>query len=208
MRSINSSNHHDHSIERLSKAHTAKHTGVLRPCGNRAMIFPSTGYDKSLRSCDMAVAKPAKTTRAWTFIHGHRRSEQRQTRPGNTAVCTNKLKVHRPRTLLMMSLHVTPSQPLPSSRPAYVAASYTDISERLTRFEQQCFQCFDHSDAILHQICQHFHISSPPHLANHLVMKIVPNSITVIKSSKAHYYSGTRNSTGKGSPRLPCPARP
>ncbi|PPS14394.1 hypothetical protein GOBAR_AA06184 [Gossypium barbadense] len=60
-----------------------------------------------------------------------------------------------------------PSQPLPLSRPVHVAASYADISERLTRFEQQ-----------------------------------------FIKSSKAHYYSGTRNSTRKGSPRLPCPARP
>ncbi|TYJ30334.1 hypothetical protein E1A91_A06G123800v1 [Gossypium mustelinum] len=36
----------------------------LRPCGNRAKIFPSTGYDKLPRPCDMAVGEPAKTTRA------------------------------------------------------------------------------------------------------------------------------------------------
>ncbi|PPS09901.1 hypothetical protein GOBAR_AA10743 [Gossypium barbadense] len=29
-----------------------------------------------------------------------------------------------------------------------------------------------------------------------------------IKSSKAHHRIGTKNSTGKGSPRLPCPAKP
>ncbi|PPS06861.1 hypothetical protein GOBAR_AA13788 [Gossypium barbadense] len=48
------------------------------------------------------------------------------------------------------------------SRPVHAAASYADISECLTRFEQQCFQCFDNIDATLPQICQHFHISSPP----------------------------------------------
>ncbi|PPR90755.1 hypothetical protein GOBAR_AA29932 [Gossypium barbadense] len=30
----------------------------------------------------------------------------------------------------------------------------------------------------------------------------------LIKSSKAHYFLGTRNSTGKGPQQLPCPARP
>ncbi|PPS18255.1 hypothetical protein GOBAR_AA02298 [Gossypium barbadense] len=33
-----------------------------------------------------------------------------------------------------------PTQPPPPSRPVHAAASYADISERLTRFEQQCFQ--------------------------------------------------------------------
>ncbi|PPS11212.1 hypothetical protein GOBAR_AA09432 [Gossypium barbadense] len=33
-----------------------------------------------------------------------------------------------------------PSQPPPPSRPVHVTASYADISERLTRFEWQCFQ--------------------------------------------------------------------
>ncbi|KAK5836088.1 hypothetical protein PVK06_011837 [Gossypium arboreum] len=55
-----------------------------------------------------------------------------------------------------------PSQPPPPSRPVHTAASYANISERLTRFKQQCFQRFDNIDATLQQICQHFHISSPP----------------------------------------------
>ncbi|PPS10580.1 hypothetical protein GOBAR_AA10065 [Gossypium barbadense] len=79
-----------------------------------------------------------------------------------------------------------------SSMLIYDAASYANISERLTRFEQQCFQRFDHIDATLHQICQHIHISSPP----------------PPREPSTHYYLGTRNSTGEGSPRLPCPARP
>ncbi|PPR98846.1 hypothetical protein GOBAR_AA21822 [Gossypium barbadense] len=54
-----------------------------------------------------------------------------------------------------------PTQPLPPSRPVHAAASYADISERLTRFEQQCFQQFDNIDATLQQICQHLHISLP-----------------------------------------------
>ncbi|PPS10369.1 hypothetical protein GOBAR_AA10271 [Gossypium barbadense] len=54
------------------------------------------------------------------------------------------------------------SQPPPIHRPVHSAASYSNISERLTRFEQQCFQHFDHIDATLHQICPHLHISSPP----------------------------------------------
>ncbi|KAK5845955.1 hypothetical protein PVK06_002208 [Gossypium arboreum] len=59
--------------------------------------------------------------------------------------------------------HEDPPSQLPTpSRLVHATASYADISERLTRFEQQCFQCFDHIDATLHQICQHFHISSPP----------------------------------------------
>ncbi|PPS06676.1 hypothetical protein GOBAR_AA13967 [Gossypium barbadense] len=33
-----------------------------------------------------------------------------------------------------------PTQPPPPSRPIHAAASYANISERLTRFEQQCFQ--------------------------------------------------------------------
>ncbi|PPR84560.1 hypothetical protein GOBAR_AA36152 [Gossypium barbadense] len=33
-----------------------------------------------------------------------------------------------------------PTQPTPLSRPVHAAASYADISECLTRFEQQCFQ--------------------------------------------------------------------
>ncbi|PPR88169.1 hypothetical protein GOBAR_AA32524 [Gossypium barbadense] len=32
------------------------------------------------------------------------------------------------------------NQPRPPSHPVHVAASYADISERLTRFEQQCFK--------------------------------------------------------------------
>ncbi|PPR97709.1 hypothetical protein GOBAR_AA22960 [Gossypium barbadense] len=41
-----------------------------------------------------------------------------------------------------------PSQPPPLSRPVHAAASFTDISERLTRFEQQCFQRFDNIDEL------------------------------------------------------------
>ncbi|PPS05903.1 hypothetical protein GOBAR_AA14749 [Gossypium barbadense] len=55
-----------------------------------------------------------------------------------------------------------PTQPPPSSRLVHAVASYADISECLTRFEQQCFQRFDHIDATLYQICHHLHISSPP----------------------------------------------
>ncbi|PPR95622.1 hypothetical protein GOBAR_AA25047 [Gossypium barbadense] len=54
-----------------------------------------------------------------------------------------------------------PTQPPPPARPVHTAASYADISERLTRFELQCFQRFDNIDATLQQICQHLHISSP-----------------------------------------------
>ncbi|PPS05669.1 hypothetical protein GOBAR_AA14975 [Gossypium barbadense] len=54
-----------------------------------------------------------------------------------------------------------PTQPPPPSRPVHAVASYADISERLTRFEQQFFQRFDNIDATLQQICQHLHISSP-----------------------------------------------
>ncbi|KAK5775743.1 hypothetical protein PVK06_043681 [Gossypium arboreum] len=53
------------------------------------------------------------------------------------------------------------SQPLPIHCPVHAVASYSDISEHLTQFEQQCFQRFDHIDTTLHQICQHLHISSP-----------------------------------------------
>ncbi|PPR86041.1 hypothetical protein GOBAR_AA34649 [Gossypium barbadense] len=42
-----------------------------------------------------------------------------------------------------------PTQPPAPSRPVHVTASYADISERLTRFEQQCFQRFDNIDATL-----------------------------------------------------------
>ncbi|KAK5825638.1 hypothetical protein PVK06_020495 [Gossypium arboreum] len=42
-----------------------------------------------------------------------------------------------------------PTQPPPPSRPVHSAASYADISERLTRLEQQCFQHFDNIDATL-----------------------------------------------------------
>ncbi|PPS18676.1 hypothetical protein GOBAR_AA01890 [Gossypium barbadense] len=59
-----------------------------------AKIFPSTGYDKLTRPCLATVAKLTKTTRAWTFIHGRGRREQRQTRPSDTVVCTNMPKVH------------------------------------------------------------------------------------------------------------------
>ncbi|KAL1156681.1 hypothetical protein V6Z11_A08G106800 [Gossypium hirsutum] len=34
----------------------------LRPCENRAKDFPNTGYDKTPRSCDMAVVEPTKIT--------------------------------------------------------------------------------------------------------------------------------------------------
>ncbi|PPR99118.1 hypothetical protein GOBAR_AA21544 [Gossypium barbadense] len=54
-----------------------------------------------------------------------------------------------------------PSQPPPPSLPVHAAASYVDISERLTRFEQQWFQRFDNINATLQQICQHLDISSP-----------------------------------------------
>ncbi|PPS20556.1 hypothetical protein GOBAR_AA00019 [Gossypium barbadense] len=52
-----------------------------------------------------------------------------------------------------------PTQPSPPSRPVHAATSYADISERLNRFEQQCFQQFDNIDATLQQICQHLRIS-------------------------------------------------
>ncbi|PPR85723.1 hypothetical protein GOBAR_AA34968 [Gossypium barbadense] len=54
-----------------------------------------------------------------------------------------------------------PTQPPPPSHPVHAAASYANISERLTRFEQQCFQRFDNIDPTLQQIFQHLHISSP-----------------------------------------------
>ncbi|PPS16315.1 hypothetical protein GOBAR_AA04256 [Gossypium barbadense] len=54
-----------------------------------------------------------------------------------------------------------PTQPPPPSHPVHATASYADISECLTRFEQQCFQHFDNIDATLQQIFQHLHISSP-----------------------------------------------
>ncbi|PPS09752.1 hypothetical protein GOBAR_AA10900 [Gossypium barbadense] len=62
------------------------------------------------------------------------------------------------------SMRTPPSQPPPPSNPVHVTASYADISERLTRFEQQYFQRFDNIDATLQQICYHLHISStvPP----------------------------------------------
>ncbi|PPS03854.1 hypothetical protein GOBAR_AA16815 [Gossypium barbadense] len=41
------------------------------------------------------------------------------------------------------------TQPPPPSRPVHAVASYADISERLTRFEQQCVQRFDNIDATL-----------------------------------------------------------
>ncbi|PPS03427.1 hypothetical protein GOBAR_AA17233 [Gossypium barbadense] len=46
-----------------------------------------------------------------------------------------------------------PTQSPPPSHPVHAAASYADISERLTQFEQQCFQRFEYIDAILQQIC-------------------------------------------------------
>ncbi|PPS09459.1 hypothetical protein GOBAR_AA11189 [Gossypium barbadense] len=53
------------------------------------------------------------------------------------------------------------TRPPPPSRPVHATASYADITEHLTRFEQQCFQRFDNIDATLQQICQHLYISSP-----------------------------------------------
>ncbi|PPS20373.1 hypothetical protein GOBAR_AA00214 [Gossypium barbadense] len=44
-----------------------------------------------------------------------------------------------------------------------------------------------------------------------LMGQMTPQSISsmlIIKSSSAHHHIGTKNSTEKGSPRLPCPARP
>ncbi|PPS07730.1 hypothetical protein GOBAR_AA12913 [Gossypium barbadense] len=46
-----------------------------------------------------------------------------------------------------------PTQPPPPSRPVHAVASYANISERLTRFKQQCFQRFDNIDTTLQQIC-------------------------------------------------------
>ncbi|PPS15770.1 hypothetical protein GOBAR_AA04810 [Gossypium barbadense] len=182
----------------------------LEPCGNRTKILPSKGYDKSPRPWDRAVGEIAKTTRAWTFIHGCGRREQ-----SRTAVCTNTPKniglspgrvsqnllipftIHhllhpKSLTLVAASPHGLPAtpvshlqsteeealediiddvppchedpppQPPPPSRPVNAAASYNDISSRLTQFKQQCFQHFDNIDATLQQICHHFHISSPP----------------------------------------------
>ncbi|PPS01263.1 hypothetical protein GOBAR_AA19402 [Gossypium barbadense] len=55
-----------------------------------------------------------------------------------------------------------PSQPPPSHRPVHVAASISEVSDHLHRFEQYCTQRFDSIKATLKQICQHFHIS--PHI--------------------------------------------
>ncbi|KAK5841650.1 hypothetical protein PVK06_003971 [Gossypium arboreum] len=55
-----------------------------------------------------------------------------------------------------------PSQPPPIHHLVHAAASYSNISERLTQLEQQFFHRFDHIDATLHQICQHLHLSSLP----------------------------------------------
>ncbi|KAH1081292.1 hypothetical protein J1N35_021053 [Gossypium stocksii] len=55
-----------------------------------------------------------------------------------------------------------PIEPPPPRRPAHTVASYADLSECLSRFEQQCFQCFDHIDATLQQIFQHLHITARP----------------------------------------------
>ncbi|PPS19436.1 hypothetical protein GOBAR_AA01142 [Gossypium barbadense] len=54
-----------------------------------------------------------------------------------------------------------PTQPPPPFCPVHATASYADISEHLTRFEQHCFQRFDNIDATLQQICQPVHISLP-----------------------------------------------
>ncbi|KAK5793280.1 hypothetical protein PVK06_034422 [Gossypium arboreum] len=48
------------------------------------------------------------------------------------------------------SCHEDPlTQPPPPFRPVHATASYADISERLTQFEQQSFQRFDNIDATL-----------------------------------------------------------
>ncbi|PPR92637.1 hypothetical protein GOBAR_AA28035 [Gossypium barbadense] len=60
MRSLNSSNHHDHSKERLSTETWLSTRACLGPCENRAKISPNMGCNKMPRSCDMVVVEPAK----------------------------------------------------------------------------------------------------------------------------------------------------
>ncbi|PPS18377.1 hypothetical protein GOBAR_AA02211 [Gossypium barbadense] len=63
------------------------------------------------------------------------------------------------------SQHEDPStQPPPLSRPVYAATSYADISERLTRFEQQCFQYLK----TLMLLYSRFFSTSTSHLQSHL----------------------------------------
>ncbi|PPR93997.1 hypothetical protein GOBAR_AA26677 [Gossypium barbadense] len=67
MRSINSSNHHDHSLERCFQRDTAKHTDVLKAVQKQAPV------DNTVRM-----------TRACENLHDRGRSEPRQTRPCDT----------------------------------------------------------------------------------------------------------------------------
>ncbi|PPR93563.1 hypothetical protein GOBAR_AA27106 [Gossypium barbadense] len=43
---------------------STKHTGMLMTVWKQGKDFPNTSYDKSPRSCDMAVGEPAKIARA------------------------------------------------------------------------------------------------------------------------------------------------
>ncbi|PPS06973.1 hypothetical protein GOBAR_AA13671 [Gossypium barbadense] len=107
---------------------------AIRPCENRAKIFPNTGCDKLPWPCDK-----------YRLVQS--------TEEENPEGITDDIPPRH---------EDPPSHSPPIHRLVHAAASYSDISERLTRFEQQCFQCFNHIDATLHQICQYLHILSPP----------------------------------------------
>ncbi|PPS00275.1 hypothetical protein GOBAR_AA20387 [Gossypium barbadense] len=64
IRSINSSNHHDHSTERFSTETRPRARACLGQCENRATIFPNIAYDKTRVPRDVAVVELAKTTQA------------------------------------------------------------------------------------------------------------------------------------------------
>ncbi|KAG8491362.1 hypothetical protein CXB51_014485 [Gossypium anomalum] len=64
MRSMNSSNNHDHSMERFTTETRPSTRACLGPLETGQRLPQNTGCDKSPRPCDMAVAEPTKTTLA------------------------------------------------------------------------------------------------------------------------------------------------
>ncbi|KAK5836206.1 hypothetical protein PVK06_011966 [Gossypium arboreum] len=71
------------------------------------------------------------------------------------------------------SQHEDPlTQPPLPSRPVHTAASYADISERLTRFEQQCFPNLTTLMLLYSRFFSTSTSHRQSHLANHPAMKI------------------------------------